>query len=61
MTVDNALQTAIRDGVGLAYAGIGVRCYPGVEVRDVDAAHFLQMENPEAFNDVLRRFIEEVV
>ncbi len=34
--------------------------YPGVEVQDIDAAHFLQMENPEAFNDVLRRFIEEV-
>jgi len=34
--------------------------YPGVEVKDIDAAHFLQMENPEAFNDVLRQFIREV-
>ena len=33
--------------------------YPGTQVQDVDAAHFLQMENPQAFNDVLRRFIEE--
>jgi pimeloyl-ACP methyl ester carboxylesterase len=34
--------------------------YPGVRVQDIDAAHFLQMENPEAFNELLRRFIEEV-
>jgi len=34
--------------------------YPGVQVQDIDAAHFLQMENPEAFNELLRRFIEEV-
>lgn len=34
--------------------------YPGTQVQDVDAAHFLQMENPRAFNDVLRRFIEEI-
>jgi pimeloyl-ACP methyl ester carboxylesterase len=33
--------------------------YPGTQVQDVDAAHFLQIENPHAFNDILRRFIEE--
>ncbi len=34
--------------------------YPGIQVREVDAAHFLMLENPAEFNALLHRFIEEV-
>lgn len=32
--------------------------YPGVQVGDVDAAHFLMMERPDEFNGMLRKFVE---
>lgn len=34
--------------------------YPGVRVEEVDAAHFLMMEKPAAFNEVMRQFIKEI-
>ena len=34
--------------------------YPGLEVVEVDAAHFLHMEKPAEFNSILRRFLEEL-
>lgn len=34
--------------------------YPGIQVREVDAAHFLMLENPAEFNALLHRFIEEI-
>jgi len=34
--------------------------YPGTRLVEVNAAHFLQMENPAAFNEVLRQFIKEI-
>ena len=32
--------------------------YPGLEVVEVDAAHFLHMEKPDEFNAILSRFLE---
>ncbi len=32
--------------------------YPGMAVEEFGAAHFLQMEKPAEFNEVLRRFVE---
>ena len=34
--------------------------YPGLHVEDVDAAHFVQMEKPDAFNEMLGRFVADV-
>lgn len=34
--------------------------YPGIGVEEFDAAHFLQMEKPEEFNALLRRFLESL-
>lgn len=35
--------------------------YPGVQLCEVDAAHFLMLEKPAEFNALLHRFIGEVV
>jgi len=40
-------------------SGIEAR-YPGISVEEFDAAHFLMMEKPDHFNQLLRRFIQEV-
>ena len=34
--------------------------YPGLEVVEVDVAHFLHMEKPAEFNAILREFLEEL-
>ena len=34
--------------------------YPGMEVTTVDCGHFIQMEKPQQFNAILRKFIERV-
>ncbi len=34
--------------------------YPGMEVKTVDAGHFLHMEKPEEFNAILSKFLEEL-
>lgn len=34
--------------------------YPGLRVEEFDASHFLQMEKPEAFNELLGRFVGDV-
>ena len=34
--------------------------YPGMEVRTLDAAHFIQMEKPAEFNGILQDFLEKV-
>jgi pimeloyl-ACP methyl ester carboxylesterase len=31
---------------------------PGIEVAEVDAAHFLQLEKPEETNRIIRKFVE---
>ena len=34
--------------------------YPGMEVTTVDCGHFIQMEKPQQFNAILRKFIDRV-
>jgi len=34
--------------------------YPGLEVTTMDAGHFVHMEKPEEFNEILSRFLEKV-
>jgi pimeloyl-ACP methyl ester carboxylesterase len=34
--------------------------YPGLEVADVQAAHFLQMEKPEETNRIIEQFLERL-
>ena len=52
MFVRAATQTASADEIRARY--------PGIEVAEVDAAHFLQMEKPEATNRILSRFLEGI-
>ena len=52
MFVRAATQTAGADEIRARY--------PGIEVAEVDAAHFLQMEKPEETNRILSRFLEGI-
>jgi pimeloyl-ACP methyl ester carboxylesterase len=52
MFVRAATQTAGADEIRARY--------PGIEVAEVEAAHFLQMEKPEETNRILSRFLEGI-
>ncbi|HET9476715.1 MAG TPA: alpha/beta hydrolase [Dehalococcoidia bacterium] len=49
-----------RATTATASAGEITARYPGLRVEEFDAAHFLQMEKPDAFNEILGAFVGEV-
>ena len=50
----------VRASTSMASAGEITARYPGLRVEEFDAGHFLQMEKPDAFNEILGAFMGDV-